>query len=353
MIWGRGRLARSGSNAGTGETPAPPGLLRANVFSGDERGDTMRADATATPDRRGGPAWPETEDVVAVGLSPTRRALRRFMAHRPALVSLVALAVLLLLAAGAPLLPLHNPTTPDANLVADGPPTGHNWLGTDGAGLDVFSRLVYGMRPTFVVGIVGQVITTLIGVALGVTGGYYGGWVDAALTRLTDLAFAFPSLLLAFLVVKLFGDAWTGVAGGAGLALLITVAFALVGWPGLMRFTRGQTLSLREQEFVEAARALGVPERRVIARHILPNIWGLVLVQATFGVGAYIGGEAVLSALGLGVQKPTADLGVMVQEGMAQLSANAVEAIAPSVLLTVITVAIAFVGDGLRDALDP
>ena len=338
MIWGR---------------HAPPGLLRANVFSGDERGDTMRADVTATPDRRGGPAWPETEDVVAVGLSPTRRALRRFMAHRPALVSLVALAVLLLLAAGAPLLPLHNPTTPDANLVADGPPTGHNWLGTDGAGLDVFSRLVYGMRPAFVVGIVGQVITTLIGVALGVTGGYYGGWVDAALTRLTDLAFAFPSLLLAFLVVKLFGDAWMGVAGGAGLALLITVAFALVGWPGLMRFTRGQTLSLREQEFVEAARALGVPERRVIARHILPNIWGLVLVQATFGVGAYIGGEAVLSALGLGVQKPTADLGVMVQEGMAQLSANAVEAIAPSVLLTVITVAIAFVGDGLRDALDP
>ena len=330
-----------------------PGFLRAYVFSGDERGDAMRADAMVTPDRRGGAEWRETEDVVAVGLSPARRALRRFMAHRPALVSLVALAVLLLLAAGAPLLPLHNPTTPDANLVADGPPTGNNWLGTDGAGLDVFSRLVYGMRPAFVVGIVGQAITTLIGVALGVTGGYYGGWVDAVLTRLTDLAFAFPSLLLAFLVVKLFGDAWTGVAGGAGLALLITVAFALVGWPGLMRFARGQTLSLREQEFVEAARALGVPERQVIARHILPNIWGLVLVQATFGVGAYIGGEAVLSALGLGVQKPTADLGVMVQEGMAQLSANAVEAIAPSVLLTVITVAIAFVGDGLRDALDP
>jgi oligopeptide transport system permease protein len=135
--------------------------------------------------------------------------------------------------------------------------------------------------------------------------------------------------------------------------ILITIVFALVGWPGLMRFVRSLTLSLKEQQFVEAARTIGTPNWKIIVRHILPSTWGLVLVQATFGVGAYIGNEAILSLLGLGVQKPNADLGVMVDDGIGQLTLNSVEAIAPSILLTVVIVAFAFVGDGLRDAIDP
>jgi ABC-type dipeptide/oligopeptide/nickel transport system permease subunit len=240
-----------------------------------------------------------------------------------------------------------------ADFVVDGGPSSAHWLGTDANGFDEFSRLIYGMRPAFAVGIIGQVITTILGVIFGVTAGFYGGWIDSVLARITDLIFAFPSFLLAFLVVALFGPQYSSLLGGSGIVILITIVFALVGWPFLMRFVRGLTLSLREQQFIEAARTVGTPNWKIITKHILPSVWGLVMVQTTFGVGAYIGTEAVLSLLGLGVQKPNADLGVMVAEGINNLSLNAVEAIAPSVLLTVIIVGFAFLGDGLRDAIDP
>jgi ABC-type dipeptide/oligopeptide/nickel transport system permease subunit len=190
-------------------------------------------------------------------------------------------------------------------------------------------------------------------VFFGVVAGYYGGWIDSVLARITDLIFAFPSFLLAFLTVSLFGPQFSLSLGGSGIVILITIVFALVGWPYLMRFVRSLTLSLKEQQFVEAARTVGTPNRKIITKHILPSTWGLVMVQSTFGVGAFIATEAVLSLLGLGVQKPNADLGVMVAEGINNLSLNAVEAIAPSILLTVIIVAFAFLGDGLRDAIDP
>lgn len=287
--------------------------------------------------------------------SLTREAFYRFRANRLALVSLVVLIMLLALAILANLLPLHSPTIHGlgTDFVIDAAPSGGHLLGTDANGFDLLSRLIYGMRPAFAVGIIGQAITTLLGVSLGVIAGYYGGWIDALLARLTDLIFAFPSFLLAFLAVSLFGPQYAQSAGGAGIVLLITVIFALVGWPALMRFVRGLTLSLREQQFVEAARTVGTPDWKIITRHILPSTWGLVMVQSTFGIGAFIGTEAVLSLLGLGVQKPNPDLGVMVAEGINDLSLNAVEAIAPSILLTVIIVAFAFLGDGLRDAVDP
>lgn len=287
--------------------------------------------------------------------SLTREAFYRFRANRLALVSLVLLIVLIILALFAGLLPLKSPTThpTGADFVTDAGPSAAHWMGTDANGFDMLSRLIYGMRPAFAVGIIGQAVTTLLGVTLGVIAGYFGGWLDAILSRFTDLIFAFPSFLLAFLTVSLFGPQYAQSAGGAGIVLLITIVFALVGWPALMRFVRSLTLTLREQQFVEAARTVGTPDWKIITRHILPSTWGLVMVQATFGIGAFIGTEAVLSLLGLGVQKPNPDLGVMVAEGINNLSLNAVEAIAPSVLLTVIIVAFAFLGDGLRDAIDP
>ncbi|MGH2343764.1 MAG: ABC transporter permease [Chloroflexota bacterium] len=304
------------------------------------------APSSSTPALAGPP-----EAVVPTSLS--REASRRFMANRLSVASTVVILFLLLLAVLANVLPLQSPFHHGTDLVLDSPPTRKHWAGTDGNGLDEFSRLIYGMRPAFAVGIIGQVITTVLGALLGVAAGYYGGWIDSILARLTDLIFAFPSFLLAFLVVGVFGSQVTQYGGGTGSVVLITIVFALVGWPGLMRFVRGLTLSLKEQQFVEAARTVGTPNWKIIVRHILPNTWGLVLVQATFGVGAYISTEAVLSVLGLGVQNPNPDLGVMVNAGIGQLSLNPVEALAPSALLTIIVVAFAFVGDGLRDAIDP
>lgn len=300
----------------------------------------------------GGPGFtPPPEVVIPTSLS--REALRRFMANRLSVASSVLLLFLLLLTLLANFLPLQNAFHHGADLVLDAGPSGAHWAGTDSNGLDEFSRLIFGMRPAFAVGIIGQVITTILGVAFGVIAGFYGGWLDNVLARITDLIFAFPSFLLAFLVVGVFGSQVTGFGGGTGSVMLITLVFALVGWPSLMRFVRGLTLSLREQQFVEAARTVGTPGWKIIIRHILPNTWGLVLVQATFGVGAYISTEAVLSLLGLGVQSPNPDLGVMVSSGIGQLSVNPIEALAPSALLTIIVVAFAFLGDGLRDAVDP
>jgi ABC-type dipeptide/oligopeptide/nickel transport system permease subunit len=285
--------------------------------------------------------------------SLTREAFRRFVANRLALASGVVIIFLFVLAVVANYLPLQSPFHHGSDFNTDSPPSPQHWMGTDGAGLDEFSRMIYGLRPAFAVGLIGQVITTILGVSLGVIAGYYGGWIDSMLARVTDLFFAFPSFLLAFLVVGLFGPQFAQYGGGTGSVIMITIVFALVGWPGLMRFVRSLTLSLKEQQFVEAARTIGTPNWKIIVRHILPSTWGLVLVQTTFGVGAYIGNEAILSLLGLGVQKPNADLGVMVDDGIGQLTLNSVEAIAPSILLTVVIVAFAFVGDGLRDAIDP
>jgi ABC-type dipeptide/oligopeptide/nickel transport system permease subunit len=286
-------------------------------------------------------------------LSDSRSAWRRFAAHRVALGCLVLLGVLLLLAACANLLPLQNPTDSGANLTPDAPMSAQHWLGTDGDGFDIFSRLIYGMRPTFAVGLIGQAITTILGLVLGLIAGYCRGWIDAVLARLADLLFALPTFLLAFLVVGVAGPQVAPLAGGAGQAILVTAVFAALGWPGLLRFVRSLVLSLREESYIEAARAMGMPGWQILRRHMLPATWGLVLVQASFGVGAYMSFEATLSVLGLGVQRPTPDLGLMVGEGFDQLFANTVEALAPSMLLTVIIVAFAFVGDGLRDTCDP
>lgn len=295
---------------------------------------------------------PEIVEEGAAGPGHAHGAWRRFAAHHLALCCLALLGILALLAACANLLPLQDPTDSGATMTPDAPISAQHWLGTDGDGFDLFSRLIYGMRPSFAVGLIGQAITTVLGLTLGLIAGYCGGWIDAVLARLADLLFALPTFLLAFLVVGVAGPQVAPLAGGAGQAVLITAVFAALGWPGLLRFVRSLVLSLKEQQYVEAARAMGIPGYQILARHLLPATWGLVLVQASFGVGGYMSFEATLSVLGLGVQRPTPDLGLMVSEGFDQLFANSVEALAPSLLLTAIIVAFAFVGDGLRDAFD-
>jgi len=292
----------------------------------------------------------ELAEVKPVSLS--REALRRFMANRLALFSLFLLIVLVVLTTVANLLPLHDPTASDPYHQDSYPVPGH-LLGTDNSGHDLLSAIIFGLRPALAVGIVGQVVTTILGVAIGVIAGFYGGWIDAVLSRITDLVFALPIFLLAFLTVAVLGSSWDSLFGGIGRVVLITAVFGLVGWPPLMRFVRSLTLTLKEQQFVEAARTVGTPRWKIITRHILPNTWGLVLVQATFGVGGYIATETTLSLIGLGVQPPTPDLGALVYNGSRQLDINWLEALAPALMLGVLVVAFAFLGDGLRDAIDP
>jgi ABC-type dipeptide/oligopeptide/nickel transport system permease subunit len=292
----------------------------------------------------------EAAEMKPVSLG--RQAVQRFMANRLAVLSLLVLVLLIATAALANFLPLIDPTFGDP-YHQDAFPSRLHLLGSDASGHDLFSAIIFGLRPALAVGIIGQVVTTIFGVSVGVIAGYFGGWVDSVLSRITDLVFALPTFLLAFLVVAVLGSDWDQLFNGTGRIVLITIVFGLVGWPPLMRFVRALTLSFKEQQFIEAAHSIGTSPIKIIIRHILPNTWGLVLVQATFGVGGFIYNETTLSLLGLGVQPPNPDLGSLVAIGAQNININWLESLAPAAILAVLVVAFAFLGDGLRDAIDP
>jgi peptide/nickel transport system permease protein len=314
---------------------------------------------TETESRRTAAVIQPPPDEVAEGrakpISPLRQAVQRFMRNKLAVASLIVLIILAVATAIAQWLPLINPTVPDA-ANTDAWPSGQHLLGTDSNGHDLFSSMIYGLRPAFMVGIIGAAVSTAIGVGIGVLAGFFGAWVDNLLSRLTDLVFAIPVLVFALLAEALFTSSSSPINAALGdnaRVIIMIVVFAMFGWPPLMRFVRGLTLQYKEMQFVEAARALGVANLHIVTRHILPNTWGLVLVQATFSVAGYIYTEIVLSILGLGVQIPTPDLGYLADQALGNLEVNWIEAVAPSALLTILIVAFAFLGDGLRDAFDP
>ncbi len=318
-----------------------------------ERGTGAKDDQdmlVEAPDREPRPRFaPATPEVQPTSLS--REALRRFRANRLAMASLLVLIALIAAALLANFLPLIDPTVNDP-FHQDSFPSGRHLLGTDSSGHDLLSAIIFGLRPALAVGIIGQVVATILGVGIGVTAGFYGGRLDAVLSRFTDFVFALPTFLLAFLTVAVLGPDWDTFFGGTGRIVLITIVFGLVGWPPLMRFVRALTLSFKEQQFVEAAHSVGTPRWKIITRHILPNTWGLVLVQATFGIGGFIYNETTLSLLGLGVQPPNPDLGSLVSNGAQHIDINWLESVAPAAVLAVLVVSFAFLGDGLRDAVD-
>ncbi len=302
------------------------------------------------------PPSDELAEALAKPLSPMRQAIRRFSRNRLAVVSLVVLIVLFVATCIAQWLPLYDPSFQDVPNF-DSFPGGSHVLGTDSAGHDLFSQMIYGLRPAFIVGITGTVVTTILGVLFGVLAGFSGGWVDTVLSRFTDVMFAIPVLVFALLAEALFAKVPNSpiqaAFGDYTTIIIMTFSFAIFGWPPLMRFVRGLTLQYKEMQFVEAARSLGVSNRSIVMKHILPNTWGLVLVQATFLIAGFIYNEVVLSILGFGVETPTADLGYLADQALGNLELNWVEAVAPSALLTILIVAFAFLGDGLRDAFDP
>lgn len=282
---------------------------------------------------------------------PWRRAARRFIRNRAALASLIVLAILALMAAFAPFMYTQDPLNPNFASINVGPNTSH-WFGTDGLGRDLYSRLLYGLRVPFIIGMIGSTISMIIGSLLGVIAGFYGGKVDSLLARITDLVFAFPTFILALIVVSLFGPALDPYFGGAGRVIMLTGIFALVSWPVLMRVVRALALRIVQEPYIEAARVGSGKNWTIIRQHLLPNVFGLVLVQGSFVAVGLISTEAVLSIFGLGVEAPNPDLGAILYDGVQHMSFNGWEVFFPAAILTLLVLGFTFVGDGLRDALD-
>jgi ABC-type dipeptide/oligopeptide/nickel transport system permease subunit len=274
--------------------------------------------------------------------SPSAALLRAIARHRLARVGLVIIALLFFLAIFAPVLSPYGPYEQDLYRVLAPPSTVH-WFGTDNLGRDLFSRILYGARVSLFVGIGSTALSAVLGVIIGLFAGFKGGMIDAIIMRVTDAFLCFPPLI--FILAM-------SAALGPGLQNLM-LSFAIFGWTVFARITRGQVLLVRELPFVEAARSVGVPSRRIMMRHILPNILAPILIAITITVGAAILAESGVSFLGLGVQPPTASWGKELRVGFTYLEAAPLFAIAPGVMITLAVIAFNFVGDGLRDALDP
>jgi len=276
--------------------------------------------------------------------SPSRVFLQRFVRHRLALSGLVMLLILVLLAILAPVISPHDFAEIDVRNSLE-PPTREHLLGTDRIGRDVLSRLIYGARVSLSVGLVAVGINITVGTALGLAAGFFGGVVDQVIMRLVDWVMAFPNLLLMLVAAFIMGP---------GL-LNVMLILGLLNWPGTCRLVRGQTLSLREMDFILAARCTGVSPGRIMLKHLFPNVVAVLVVSATFGIANMIIAEAGLSFLGLGVKPPTPSWGAMLESAQ-QISFVTRRPwiwMPPGLLISITVLAINFVGDGLRDALDP
>jgi peptide/nickel transport system permease protein len=210
--------------------------------------------------------------------------------------------------------------------------------------------LVYGLRVSLLVAAYAELLDIVLGVPLGLAAGYLGGKVDFVITRIADVLFAFPGLLLAILVTAVFGEAVTDRFGGLGRLALVAGALSLVSWPLMSRLVRSQTLSIREQDFVLAAESLGADRPRILRRHVVPQLIGLVVTTVTLNVSGVIINEAVLSLLGLGIQPPDSSIGKMISDAIPYLETNTLQVAIPSAMLMAIVLAVSFLGDGLRDA---
>lgn len=277
--------------------------------------------------------------------SPGRIIWRRFKKHRLAVASAVFLIFLGLVAILAPLVAPYNYKTQDLaagrQLLPVGTP-GHV-LGTDELGRDILSRLIYGSQVSLGVGFSSMAVSVVIGMIVGALAGYYGGWLDNLLMRFTDMVLAFPSLFLLIVLAAFIGPSPT----------TIILIIGGLSWMGVARLVRSSFLSLKQQEFAEAARALGLQDSRIIVGHILPNAMAPVIVAATLGVAYAILYESALSYLGLGVQPPLPTWGNMLSQAQAYLLNAPMLVLFPGLAIFLTVLAINFLGDGLRDALDP
>lgn len=289
-------------------------------------------------------------DRISIGALPDRPAQsprglawRRFRRSKLAMAGLLIVLVLAFTAIFAELIAPYGQNEIDLfNISA--PPSRAHLMGTDPLGRDVLSRLIYGGRLSLWIGVSAAVVSTVVGVAAGAAAGYYGGWLDSILMRFVDLMLAFPSIFLLLIIAAIL----------EGISVTNVILFlGLFGWMWLARIIRGEFLSLKARDFVDAARSIGVPDRRIIWRHLLPNVAGAIIVATTLDVALYMLAESSLSFLGFGVSAGTPTWGNMLNESRTEYLTDPLLAIAPGLTLTIAVLAINFVGDGLRDALDP
>jgi ABC-type dipeptide/oligopeptide/nickel transport system permease subunit len=272
-----------------------------------------------------------------------RRLFRRRLARRPFAIAGLFVALAFALAALlAPWVAPYSASTQDYTAILAQPSLDH-LFGTDELGRDVFSRIIWGARASIVAGVVATLLAMAIALPIGLVAGYYRGWIDSVISRVTDVLLAFPFLILAVGLAAILGPSLTNA----------TIALALGAAPGLIRVTRGETLALREEDYVRAAVANGASDATILFRHILPNMTSTLLVQITVTIPAAIIGEAVLSFLGLGVQPPTPSWGVMLSDAQSYLSSAPRLAVYPGLAIFFCALAYNLLGDGLRDALDP
>ena len=311
--------------------------------------------------------------------TPLQESMRRLRRDKRAMVSLGAIILFILIPIFGPTIYQHIGGTYNSSFFGKiGPALYHSpfhqeldrtdelfsgqyWLGTDSIGRDMLARLMQGMLVSIMVALLVEIVDIAMGVTIGVLAGFYGGWIDQILARFTDIMFAFPGLLFAILLTGIFGTeadtAFSNLpligANGNARLLLVSLALAFTAWPLMARYVRGQTLQLKEQQFVEAARTSGTSDYKIIMRHIIPNLSSIVVVAATLDISGTIIGEAGLSLLGLGVQAPGSSIGLMISDASSSLETHPWEVLLPSLVLTILVLAFSFLGDGLRDAFDP
>ena len=280
---------------------------------------------------------------------PTDRPWQRLRRNPLAFSSLIFLGLLAFCAVFARLLAPYPFTQQELTKTLMPPGHGH-LLGTDDLGRDTFSRLIYGAQISLTVALGVEAFVVAVGVSVGLLAGFFGGIVDTVLMRVTDVMLAFPDILLAILLLGILGSA----AATPSVSLLLVIgALGITGWPPLARLVRGQVLGLRKREFVEAARALGATDGRILTRHILPNLISPILVAVTVDIAGVIVAEATLSFLGIGIQRPFPSWGRMINDALEHYKSVPLLLIVPSTALSLTVLAFNFLGDGLRDALDP
>lgn len=286
---------------------------------------TLAPDLTARPSR-----------------TPWQIAVARFQKSRLAILGLIVIVLLSLAAIFAGVIAPYGENEIDLfNITAE--PSAEHWLGTDELGRDELSRLIYGARVSLLVGVGAALLSTVIGIVIGSLAGYYGGWVDSALMRFVDVILAFPAIFLLLIFFSMRGSS----------VFTVILFLGLFSWMWLARVIRGEFLSLKRRDFIEAARSIGVPDGRLIWRHLLPNVGAAIIVSTTLNVAYAMLAEATLSFLGFGVPAGTPTWGNMLNAARPNYTIVPLLAIAPGLTLTIAVLAINFVGDGLRDALDP
>ena len=298
--------------------------------TGGVRGDPHRL-ATLAPDLTSRPAR-----------TPWQITIARFRRSKLAMLGLLLITTMTLIAAFADVIAPYGENEIDLfNITAK--PSAEHWLGTDELGRDELSRLIYGARISLVVGVGTALLATALGIIVGSLAGYYGGWLDSALMRFVDVILAFPAIFLLLIFFSIRGSS----------VLTVIVFLGLFSWMWLARVIRGEFLSLKERDFIEAARSIGVPDGRLMWRHLLPNVGAAIIVSTTLTIAYAMLAEATLSFLGFGVPPGTPTWGNMLNAARPNYIQVPVLAIAPGLTLTIAVLAVNFVGDGLRDALDP